>query len=111
MVWLRGNASARIIRVVEVTDTRGHGIEEDPVRTVMRYFSEDGTFLAEYDHRHDISRINGIAPNEDFEIRWKRTTAVLRDIRNMAKPPFGDVARSHTLLEEIHNMIVDHIGE
>jgi hypothetical protein len=109
MVWLRGNASARVIRVVELTDTRGHGTEEDVVRTVVRYFSEDGEFLAEYDHRYDINRVNGIAPNEDFETRWKRTIGVLRELRNIAKPPYGDIPASR--LEEVYNRIVDHIGE
>ena len=46
---LAGQATARLLEVIEVEDSRGAGIEGDPIRTLHRYFSLDGTLLAERD--------------------------------------------------------------
>ncbi len=40
----------RVIEVIESETTRGKGFEEDPVRTVVQYWTLDGTrLLAERD--------------------------------------------------------------
>jgi hypothetical protein len=41
--------SARVIQVIEVEATRGKGVEDNPIRRVMQYFSFDGVLLAEFD--------------------------------------------------------------
>jgi hypothetical protein len=39
----------RVIPVIEVVTTRGRGVEADPVRQVIQYWTLDGKFLAEND--------------------------------------------------------------
>jgi hypothetical protein len=41
--------TARLIQVIEVDERRGKGIEGDPVRVVLQYWSTDGVLLAERD--------------------------------------------------------------
>lgn len=46
--------SVRVIQVIEVRGIRGAGIDEsDPVRNIARYYSLDGTLLAESDPTMD----------------------------------------------------------
>ncbi len=41
--------SVRQVTVIEVEAARGLGVEGDPVRCVMQYWSMEGKMLAEYD--------------------------------------------------------------
>lgn len=41
--------SARVIEVIEVEMPCGRGVEDDPVRIVVTYYSKDGILLAERD--------------------------------------------------------------
>jgi hypothetical protein len=41
--------SAKTIEVIEVISTTGHGLEDDPYRTITQYFALDGKLLAERD--------------------------------------------------------------
>jgi len=40
---------AKVIKVIKVIDTKGTGIEEDPVREVIQYWDLKGHLLAEKD--------------------------------------------------------------
>ncbi len=40
---------AKLIQVIETSELRGAGVEGNPYRRVMQYFSADGTLLAEVD--------------------------------------------------------------
>jgi hypothetical protein len=40
---------AKVIQVIEVEVKRGKGIEDDPIRGVMQYWSLEGELLAESD--------------------------------------------------------------
>lgn len=40
---------AKLIQVIEAEETRGRGVESDPVRRVKQYWSTDGELLAEVD--------------------------------------------------------------
>lgn len=45
----RGVDCARVISVIETKAIRGLGVEEDPVRQVIQYWSMEGKLLAEKD--------------------------------------------------------------
>ena len=49
MIRHAGQASARVLQVIDVKDLRGGGAEDDPLRSIHRYFALNGTFLAERD--------------------------------------------------------------
>lgn len=40
---------AKVIQVIETEVTRGKGVDDDPLRGVMQYWSLDGELLAESD--------------------------------------------------------------
>lgn len=40
---------AKVIQVIEVELKRGKGVEDDPIRGVLQYWSLDGDLLAEND--------------------------------------------------------------
>lgn len=40
---------ARVIQVIETSENRGNGTEEDPVRTITRYWDFEGKLLGEVD--------------------------------------------------------------
>jgi hypothetical protein len=40
---------ARVIQVIETAEKRGKGVEGDPIRGVIQYWSLDGELLAEND--------------------------------------------------------------
>lgn len=41
--------TVRQVTVIEVTATRGEGVESDPVRVITQYWSPEGALLAEKD--------------------------------------------------------------
>lgn len=45
----RGTDSARVIQVIVTEAIEGRGIEADPVRSVLQYWSLDGELLAKVD--------------------------------------------------------------
>ena len=45
----RGTDSARVIQVIVTEAIEGRGIEADPVRSVLQYWSLDGEVLAKVD--------------------------------------------------------------
>lgn len=40
------NTGAKIMQVIEVTQTVGKGVQKDPVRIIKSYFTLDGIYLA-----------------------------------------------------------------
>lgn len=40
---------AKVIQVIETEERRGKGVEDDPIRRVVQYWSLDGDLLAEDD--------------------------------------------------------------
>jgi hypothetical protein len=96
-----------MLNVIEVSTLRGAGTEDDPVRTIRRYFADDGTFLAEHDHRHDGQRSFGRV--ETYEGQYKRAMTLLRELRSIAKPPHSEIPSSR--LMAIYDKITEHIGE
>jgi hypothetical protein len=102
-----GTATAQMLSVIEVSTRRGAGTEDDPVRTVRRYFADDGTFLAEHDHHHDEQRTFGRV--ETYEGQYKRAMTLLRELRSIAKPPYSEIPSSR--LMAVYDKITEHIGE
>jgi len=41
--------SVKTIQAIEVISTMGHGLKDDPYRTITQYYSLDGKLLAESD--------------------------------------------------------------
>ena len=41
--------SAKIVKVIEVTATKGMGTEDDPVREITQYWDLEGNLLTEID--------------------------------------------------------------
>lgn len=44
-----GPDSVRAMEVIEVTFSKGEGVDHDPVRMATRYYDLEGNLLAEYD--------------------------------------------------------------
>jgi hypothetical protein len=42
--------NAKLIEVIEVHTSKGKGVEGDPFRLLIQYWSKDGELLAEKDH-------------------------------------------------------------
>lgn len=82
------NATARLIQVIEVEETRGAGTLPDPARRVTVYFDTDGNFLAERDRwleehgseRSEIARLGGIARAESLSP--ERRSEIAREAAN-----------------------------
>lgn len=45
----RGTDSAKVIQVIVTEAIEGRGIEDDPIRSVLQYWSLDGELLAKVD--------------------------------------------------------------
>lgn len=45
----RGTDSAKVIRVIVTESVVGRGTEEDPIRSILQYWSLNGEFLAKVD--------------------------------------------------------------
>lgn len=51
------DVKAKIVEVIEVSDTWGAGTESDPTRTVTCYFDKHGNILAVHDSEHPHERV------------------------------------------------------
>lgn len=72
MVRANGTESAKVVQVIETKAKRGLGIEKDPVREVVQYWSLDGKFLAERDD--DIQFLSDLTAWES-----KRLAKIIED--------------------------------
>ena len=45
----RGTDSAKVIQVIVTESVVGRGTEEDPTRSILKYWSLNGEFLAKFD--------------------------------------------------------------
>lgn len=50
----RGTDRARVIQVIETRAICGAGIENDPIREVIQYWSFEGELLAEHDTIEEV---------------------------------------------------------
>jgi hypothetical protein len=44
-----GTMAAKVIQVIETKALRGEGVEGDPVRDILQYWTLDGRLIAEWD--------------------------------------------------------------